>query len=803
MNSTIIQNLLNQLTLEEKAQLCTGKDFWHLHGNERLNLPSIMLTDGPHGLRKQAGEGDHVGLNDSVKATCFPTASGLAATWNLELIEQMGVALGKECRAENVSVLLGPGVNLKRHPLGGRNFEYFSEDPLLSGQLSAAWINGVQSQKVGTSLKHYAVNNHENCRMTVDAIVDERTLREIYLPAFEIAVKQSQPWTIMSSYNLVNGIYASEHPVLLDEILYKQWNFQGVLVTDWGANSDRVAGLKAGQTLEMPSSGDLNTNKILKAITDGNLSLKELDDSVALLLNLILKSKAALDETQITVNLEDHHKLAAKIAEQTAVLLKNDNQFLPLTQNKKIAVIGEFAKAPRYQGAGSSKINPFKLETPLEELENVFGKNNIQYAQGFSLNDETSQTLIDEALHLAEQSDVVIFFAGLTPKYESEGFDRKHLDLPQVQLTLIEAMQPYLNKTVMVLQNGAPILMPFADSVPAILEAYLGGQAGASAIANILKGSVNPSGKLAETFPLNLESIASDANFPGTNKQVQYREGIWVGYRYFDTADQPVLFPFGHGLSYTQFEYSDLVIEGFDDRQMIDFTKNDSFKVKVTVKNIGDVFGAEIVQLYIAQQNPSVPRPNKELKGYGKVFLEPGESQEITIKLTIRDFSYWSTVDNNWNAPSDVYNIQVGASINDIKDSCEITIETNALSEERATDLDVYFSPKAGQFDDQSFANLLGYEIPKEMPVFPYHFNSTIGDIAHTEAGKEVFDKTIFVFTKMFAGDENSEAAKASLLMAKALVDDMPLRNLPIFGDGQFSEPMLEQLIIDLNKAGV
>ncbi|MCJ8314466.1 MAG: glycoside hydrolase family 3 C-terminal domain-containing protein [Saccharospirillaceae bacterium] len=800
-----IQQILEQLTLEEKAKLCTGRDFWHLHGIERLDLPAIMLTDGPHGLRKQAGAGDLAGLNESVKATCFPTASGLAASWNLDLAHQMGVALGIECRAEDVSVLLGPGTNMKRHPLGGRNFEYFSEDPLLSGQLSAAWINGVQSQKVGTSLKHFAVNNHESSRMTVDVIVDERTLREIYLPAFEIAVKQSQPWTIMSSYNKINGIYASEHPVLLDEILFKQWNFQGIIVTDWGANNDRIAGIKAGQTLEMPSSGEINTRKIIQAINDGDLSIKQLDKSVARLLTLILKSKATLQLEKINANLEKHHQLARKIAQQCCVLLKNEDQFLPLIpeKNKKIAVIGQLARESRYQGSGSSKINPYKLEQPLDELVKIYGKNNITFEQGYHLDDSHDQDMINKAVTLTNESDIVILVVGLTPKYESEGFDRTHLDLPPTQLKLIDALEKSLHKTVMVLQNGAPVAMPFINKVPAILEAYLGGQAGGSAIAKILSGEVNPSGKLAETFPLDVESIASNTNFPGSSKQVQYREGIWVGYRYFDTAAKKVLFPFGHGLSYTKFDYSGFKVSSANKKQTqntFELKAEDNIKVNITITNIGDVSGFETAQLYIGQCAPSVPRPLKELKGYKKLWLESGEPKEIEIELNKRDFSYWSTAQNKWVAPSGNYKIYVGASIEDIRATQLITINADLENTHRDENLSAYFTPQDNVFSEKDFTALLGKDIPRPIDVRPFTHNSTLGEITVTATGKKVFDEYLEVFTKMVGGDQNSAGAEAELIMATAMVSDMPLRNIPVFNEDVMNEQQLEELLIRVNE---
>ena len=797
MSEIKITELLAELTLEEKALLCTGKGFWHLHGIERLNLPNVMVTDGPHGLRKQAGEGDHVGLNAAVKATCFPTASGLAASWNTKLIEEMGVALGKECRAEDVSVLLGPGTNIKRNPLGGRNFEYFSEDPLLAGEASAAWIKGVQSQGVGTSLKHYAVNNHEHCRMTVDAIVDQRTLREIYLPAFEKAVKNTQPWSVMCSYNKVNGTYAAEHKQLLDDILQKEWGFEGIVVTDWGANNDRVEGIKNGQHLEMPGSGELNTKKIMAAVKSGKLSLEELDKSVGRVIELIIKSRETLNSTPVTVDLEEHHQLAAKIAQETCVLLKNDG-ILPVAAGKKVAVIGALANSTRYQGAGSSKINPFKLEQPLDELKKQFGADNVSYTTGYHLNDTQDTDEIARAVELAKQADVVFVFAGLTPKYESEGFDREHLNLPQVQLDLIHALGDQLAKTVVILQNGAPVLLPFANHTPAILEAYLGGQAGASAIAKVLSGEVNPSGKLAETFPAHLDDVPSQPYFPGTTKQVQYREAIWIGYRYFDTTNTPVLFPFGHGLSYTTFDYSNLKLVA--DSNRVSLSEKGTIKLSMTITNSGDRAGAEVVQCYVGQSMPSQPRPQKELKAFAKVFLEAGESKHIELELDYRAFAYWHTEQAKWIAENDEYHLYVGASVSDIRQELTIAIETGTPHQAINEALMAYFKPSKRDFHDAAFSALLGYEIPSPTPVTPYTMNSTLGDISVTALGKSYFDAMSSIFADMMGGDSNNLAAEADRLMAEGIVKDMPLRNLPVFNANQYTESDVLNLIDSLNN---
>jgi len=798
MGTPSIEALVKSLTVEEKAQLCGGKDFWSLHAVERLGLPSIMVTDGPHGLRKQSADGDHVGLNAAVPATCFPTASATAATWNPSLIEKMGKALGAECRAEDVSVLLGPGINLKRHPLGGRNFEYFSEDPRLAGDLATAWIKGVQQQGVGTSLKHYSVNNHEFGRMTVDAIIDQRTLRELYLSAFEKAVKDSQPWTVMCSYNKINGVYAAEHKQLLNDILVEEWGFEGIVVTDWGANNNRVAGLKAGQTLEMPSSGDMNTKKIIAALEDGCLTELELDYAVTRLLELIVKAKDNLTLPRVQADLHAHHDLAREVAHESVVLLKNDNGILPVeAKQQKVAVIGALAAHARYQGSGSSKINPFKLEQPLDELKKAYGAENVSFAQGYHLDNTSDLEAISEAQLLAKESDVVFVFAGLTPKYESECFDRSHLDLPQNQLELIAALAAYKSKVVVILQNGAPVTMPFIDDVSGVIEAYLGGQAGASAVADIITGKVNPSGKLAETFPLHLDDVPSTPYFPGNGRQVQYREGIWVGYRYFDTANQAVLFPFGHGLSYSSYDYSNLTVEA---PQALAADANSVVTVSLDVTNTSERDGAEIVQLYMGQANPSVPRPLKELAAYQKVFIKAGETKTLTFKLDYRTFAFWDVLKQRWTAETDNYSIFAAASIADVRLEQSFTLNSDTAKSEPQASLANYFTPAKRDFSEPAFAALLGYEIPAEDPVVPYGMNSRLGDIKDSEVGSKVYQGLLEAFGIMLGGDENASAAEADRLMAEAMVADMPLRNLAVFARDRYSEKDVLALIEQLNQ---
>ncbi|EAR07820.1 glycoside hydrolase family 3 C-terminal domain-containing protein [Reinekea blandensis] len=784
-----LDTLLSQLTLEEKALLCSGKDFWRLQGIERLNLPSIMVTDGPHGMRKQPDGADHMGLQNSVPATCFPTASALAATWNRDLLQRVGVALGEETRAESVSVLLGPGVNIKRHPLGGRNFEYFSEDPFLAGQIATAWVQGLQSQGVGASLKHFAVNNHEFGRMTVDAIVDERTLREIYLPAFETTVKQAQPWTIMCAYNKLNGTYLAEHPQMLTDILRTEWGFDGLVVTDWGANNNRVDGIRAGQHLDMPNNGRVNTDKIIAAINDGSLTLADLDRSVREVLKLILRARTANEDAHPRqANLEEHHTLAIEAAEQGAVLLKNDDNRLPLKNSGRVLVLGALANQTRYQGSGSSQINPYRLVQPLDALKQEAPDIDWVYQEGYRLKGDLTHQHKLNALAEAERADAIVLFAGLTPEYESEGFDRKHLQLPRQQRDLIEALLPHADKLVLVLQNGAPIVIPHVDKIPAIFEAYLGGQAGGQAIARLLLGKANPSGKLAETFPAEQADVASDRWFPGTLRQSQYREGIWVGYRYHDTAGVPPLFPFGHGLSYSRFDYQDLQIEGDD-------LRNDGvIAVSMTVINSGDRDGHETVQLYVGQAHPSVPRPKKELRQFEKVFLKAGESCVIRFVLSARDFSFWDVQTGQWRVETDDYTLSVAASVEDIRLQQSIAVVTDHERREPDETLTAYYNPDPEQFSESAFAALLGHKVPAPVPTRPFHVNSTIGEVQHRWLGRRL-KRTLMEELGGTMGDLPEE----NRLMMEAMIDDLPLRNRSLLSLGAVSEKTVHRLVHALN----
>ena len=662
-----VKQIVNQMTLEEKAAMCSGADFWHTEKVERLGIPASMVSDGPHGLRKQPDEssGDHLGLNDAIEAVCFPAACATASSFDRELLHDMGVTLGKECQAEGVSVLLGPAVNIKRSPLCGRNFEYLSEDPYLAGELATSYINGVQSQNVGTSIKHFAANNQESERMSVSAEVDERTLREIYFPAFETAVKKAQPWTVMCSYNRLNGTYASEHKWLLTDVLRNDWGFEGYVMSDWGAVRDRVKGIIAGMDLEMPGSSGANDRAIIQAVQEGNLKEETLDLAVERILNIVYRY--AENRQNEAFSREKDHQKAAEIARQCIVLLKNEAQVLPLVQDEKIALIGGFAEKPRYQGGGSSHINSHTVPCAVQ-LKDQYG--NMTYAKGFTADgDQYEEDLEKEALEVAEQSDKIVVFAGLPDVFESESYDREHMRLPDCQNQLIEKLTKLGKPVIVVLHNGFPVEMPWVDNVQGIVEAYLGGEAVAEAVMDILYGEVNPSGRLAETFPRRLEDNPSYLNFPGMQKQVNYAEGIFVGYRYYDARKMDVLFPFGYGLSYTEFSYSNLKT----DKSRI--TAKDTLMVSLDVTNTGSMEGKEIVQLYVSDKTHSAIRPVRELKNFTAVTLKPGETKTVSMELDYRAFAWYDTEQKDWYAAGGTYEICIGKSSRDIVMRTEVVLE--------------------------------------------------------------------------------------------------------------------------------
>jgi len=782
-----IQNLISQMTLEEKAGLCSGADFWHLKGIARLGIPSIMVTDGPHGLRKQAGAADHVGLNESVPATCFPTASALAATWNRDLIRQVGVALGEECRQEKVGVILGPGANIKRSPLCGRNFEYFSEDPYLTGEIARSHIAGVQSQGIGTSLKHYATNNQETRRMTTDSIVDERALREIYLTGYEIAVKGAQPWTVMCAYNKVNGVYACENRYLMTDILKEEWGHQGLVVTDWGAMDERVDALQAGVELEMPGAPNGNDAKIVAAVKAGALDEAVLDRAVARILTLIFKAADTLAQ-DFTYDRQAHHELARRVAGEGAVLLKNEGRLLPLPADARIALIGRFARMPRYQGAGSSLINPTRLDNLHDELIRLVGAERVTYAAGYTEKGEAAdEALIQEALAVAGQADVVVICAGLTDMYEVEGLDRDHMHMPPGHDALIQRVAAAHTKVVVVLSNGAPVEMPWCDAVPAILEGYLGGQAGAGALADILTGRVNPSGKLAETFPRSLADVPAQP-YPGGPITVEYCESLYVGYRYYDTAQQPVLFPFGHGLSYTTFAYRDLTVEA----------KGDSVTVTFRVRNTGDRAGQEIAQVYVRDVAASHFRPDKELKGFDKIALQPGEEKTVTLELDRRAFAFYDAGLKEWVLETGDFEILVGASSRDIRlaATVSLTSEQRPAPYADSAALAPYFSPIRAPFSRDAFAALYGRPLPENTPPQKgqYTLNTPISEMQGSFVGRQLFHMMQDQIRKMMVGQEDTPTGA----MMMSMVQEMPLRSMLMMG-GAFNREKLEALLAMIN----
>jgi beta-glucosidase len=673
-------NRISELTLEEKASLCLGSDFWHTAPVERLGIPRIMVSDGPHGLRAQLEEADHVGIGGSAPATCFPTASALGSSWNPELFRTVGEALGREAKRLGVSVVLGPGINMKRSPLCGRNFEYVSEDPWLAAEVAIAMVQGTQSQGIGTSLKHYAANNQEDDRLRVSAEVDERTLREIYLPAFERVVKLSQPWTVMCAYNKVNGIYCSEHHWLLTEVLREEWGFEGLVVSDWGAVHDRVAALKGGLDLEMPPNLGVSDAAIVAAVRDGSLDESILDESVSRVLHLVDQSQPALSEGT-SFDFDDHHALARHAAHESAVLLKNDDNVLPLEpeQGSTVAVIGEFARTPRFQGAGSSQVNPTRVDVALEELQSACaGRAEVSFAAGFGIGTtDSDEELLQEAVELASGADHVLVFLGLPGEDESEGFDRTHIDLPANQLVLLHALAEVHDRLIVILANGGVVrVSTWEDRVAAILECWLSGQAAGGAAVDLLLGVANPSGKLAETIPVRLQDNSSYLNFPGEEGVVGYGEGIFIGYRAYDTLIQQVSYPFGFGLSYTSFRFDDV------DVSIAGSVADGDLAVTVTasVTNTGRRAGAEVVQIYVGDIEASVARPLRELKGFVKVHLEAGETRQVSCQLDERAFAFWSRRFQQWVVESGEFMIAVGSSSRHLVATETITLDAPRLS---------------------------------------------------------------------------------------------------------------------------
>ena len=750
-----LQELIGKMTLEEKASLCSGADFWHTESVERLGIPAMMVSDGPHGLRKQDQEADHLGVNDSIKAVCFPAGCGTAASFNRELITGMGEVLGEECQAEGVGVILGPAVNIKRSPLCGRNFEYYSEDPMVAAEMAGALIKGVQSKNVGTSIKHFLANNQETRRMSSSSEVDERTLREIYLAAFEGAVSSQKPWTVMCSYNKINGTYAAEHKEALTDILRGEWGFDGFVVSDWGAVNNRVPDLEAGLDLEMPASGGINDEQIVDAVKEGRLEESVLDRAVERILNIVYRFQENRNDSAVFDRDKDH-EYAKKVAEETIVLLKNEDGLLPLSEKEEIAFIGKYARQPRFQGGGSSHINSHKV-TGAWDVVKDWG--NITFAEGYGdQEDVTDEALIAEAVEKAGKAKAAVIFAGLPDAFESEGFDRSHMGMPNCQNELINRVAAVQPNTIVVLHNGSPVEMPWADQVKGIVEAYLSGQAVGAAVVDILFGKVNPSAKLPETFPYKLEDNPSYLYYLGEGDKVEYREGVFVGYRYYDTKKMDVRFPFGYGLSYTTFAYSNLKLSA---AQIKD---TDTLTVSVDVTNTGSMAGKEVVQLYVSDVESTVIRPVKELKGFDKVDLQPGETKTVTFTLGKRAFAYWNTQIHDWHVESGEFRILVGKSSRDIQLEETVTVESTVK--------------------------------------LPVHFtlDSTFGDLMQDKKAREILEPMMKL--DMVGGQEEDSDVAASAIsseMMEAMMKYMPLRGVLSFSSGKVSLEQLQGLLDQLN----
>lgn len=752
-----IKKIISEMTVEEKASLCSGLDNWRTKPVERLGIPSIMMTDGPNGLRKQMEDAQLTDVNNSIPATCFPTAVAMACSWDRNLLKKIGDAIAQECLAEGVSIVLGPGANIKRSPLCGRNFEYFSEDPYLSSEMAANHIDGVQSRGVGSSLKHFCANNQEYRRLTVNANVDERTLREIYLASFEGAVKQSKPWTVMCCYNKVNGEYGSENSYLLTDILRKEWEHDGIVVSDWGAVNERVKGLKAGLELEMPYSGGDRDRQIAEAVAKGELSEEVLDRAVERLLKIIFRAVDS-KKPNSTFDKKAHHELAREVARESMVLLKNEDNILPLKKQGTIALIGAFAKEPRFQGGGSSHVCPTYLSNAYDGIINAKDqKAEIIYSQGYNLeSDKIDENLIDEATKVAAKSDVAVIFAGLIESYESEGYDREHLCIPQNHIKLIEAVSKVQTNTVVILSNGSPIEMPWIGKVKAVLETYLGGQAIGEAIADVLFGDLCPCGKLAETFPMELSHNPSYLNFPGEGDLVEYKEGLFVGYRYYDTKKIKPLFPFGFGLSYTNFEYSDIKLSK---KEILD---NETLNISVKVKNVGQMRGKEIVQLYVRDIEKSVIRPDKELKGFDKIELDVGEEKTVTFTLNKRAFAYYNTEIKDWYVESGEFEILIGKSSQQIVLSDFVTVNSTT-------------------------------KIKKK-----FDMNSTVEDIMNSPGGLDKLNQVMHGFLAKHGMDRGIKYMEQN--MEKAMIAYMPIRSMPIFTSNEVTKEMVQELFELLNS---
>ena len=793
--------LIGKLTLEEKASLTSGKDFWQSMDIKRddIDIPNMFLADGPHGIRRQVAAADHLGLNPSANATCFPTAVTMANSWNDELGEQMAQCLGKEAVSQDVNVLLGPGTNMKRNPRCGRNFEYFSEDPFLAGKMASAYARGIQSNGISACVKHFAANNQEESRMTMDSVMDERTLREIYLPAFEMAVKEGGVRTIMSAYNLINGEYANESMHLLKEILRDDWGFKGVIVTDWGGDNDRVEGLKAGNELEMPTTGGETNQDIIKAVKEHPELESVLDECVDRLLELIFTTTDALKKSKESLGedaerakalheemVKEHHEMAVKAAEEAMVLLKNEDGTLPLKDGQKVAIVGDFAATPRYQGAGSSLVNPTRLDKTLDIVKD-YGFEYIGYEKGFDRYGKKNGGLIKKAVKLAGKADVVLAYIGLDEITESEGLDRSNIKLPQNQIDLLAALKATGKKVVAVLSCGSAVEVTFDDSCDAVLYAALSGQGGARAVMNVLTGKTTPSGKLSESYPIKYEDCSSASHFPGVYRTVEYREGLYIGYRYYDTANVPVKYPFGFGLSYTTFEYSDI--------------KVDKSGVTFKLKNTGSVTGKEVAQMYIGKKDAEVFRPKKELKGFKKVELAPGEEKQVTIPFDEYTFRYFNVSTNKWEIEGGDYEVYVAASVEDVRLEGSVTVEgTGAKNPYVKEALASYYSGNVADVSDSEFETLIARPIPDPKKGLNFYkkkrihvdYNTTVKELKYSRRWVGRLFAGAINFAIGFMRGIGKRTMANTLIMG---VLNQPMRGLSRMTGGAINFPQLDGLI--------
>ena len=775
-----LKKIVEKLSLEQKAHLLSGKDFWSTYSIAKAGIPSVTLSDGPHGVRKQEGAGDQLGLNGSVPATCFPTAATIANSWDPALGEEIGRCLGEEAAVQDVSVLLGPGLNMKRSPLCGRNFEYFAEDPYLAGKMAAGYIRGIQENGVSACPKHFAANNTELRRQASDSVVDERTLREIYLTGFEIAVKEAKPKSIMSSYNMINEVYANENEHLLQEILRDEWGFDGFVVSDWGAGNNYVEGVKAGSHLEMPTTGGDSAQQLIKAVKAGEISEEIVNRRVEELLKVVFPVRKACDAYKgKSFDADAHHAMAQKASEESIVLLKNDGGILPLKEGAKVAVIGEFAQKARYQGAGSSVVNCTKLDNTMDVIRE-FPLEIQGFEPGYPRTGPGDKELKKSAVALAKKADYVLLYLGLDEISESEGLDRANISLPKSQIELLHAVSKVNKNVIIVMSAGSVVEMPWLSECKALVHGYLCGQAGAKAVLKVITGQVNPSGKLSETYPLKYEDVPTVNYFPAKERTVEYREGLYIGYRYYDTANVPVLFPFGYGLSYTRFEYSDL--------------KTDGKTVTFTLKNTGDVDGAEVAQLYVAAKSPTVYRPKKELKGFAKVFLKAGESKEVCIPLDDKAFRYFNVKTNRFEVDGGLYDLCVGASVSDIRLTVTVNVNgTNAPASEDLDKLKDYVTGNIKNIGDEEFRELLGHEIPDGHWSGTLQLNDAICQLYYAKSLKA---RLVY---KIMTGMLNRSIKKGKPDLNIIFIYNMPFRAIGKMAGGMMSQEMCEGIMDIVN----